>query len=84
MPGCLDMPYQVTHNNGYQFREYGIHNGARCKLKSVQLDEKDAIALEGALDPEVVLQAMPIKLYVEMEAPMKKHIIQGCQPIGSR
>ena len=34
---CVGMPYRVTDSNGAEFKEYGVHNGAKCVLKAWQL-----------------------------------------------
>ena len=41
-------------------------------MKEWELDPVDMKAVEGDESDEVVLQAIPKKLYVEMETPMKK------------
>ena len=72
LPSCYNMPFKVTHSHGHQFKEYGIHNGAYCILKSWILDETDERLLGENQNSEVVLQCLPKKFYVEMISPMKK------------
>ena len=72
LPCCLDMPYRVTHSHGPEFKEYGAHNGAECVFKSWQLDEADMKRLQDNTEGEVVLQYLPIRLYVQMTTPLKK------------
>lgn len=41
LPLCRGMPLRVTLGNGDRFKEFGIHNGARCRLKSWTLHGDD-------------------------------------------
>ena len=72
LPCCLDMPYRVTHSHGREFKEYGVHNGTECVLKSWQLHEADMESLKDNTEGEVVLQYLPTTLYVQMTTPLKK------------
>ena len=72
LPCCKGMPYRVTHSHGPEFKEYGIHNGAECILKSWQLDEEDMKKHQDSIESEVILQYLPIKFFVEMTTPLKK------------
>ena len=71
-PGCYDMPIRITHGNGYRFKEYGIHNGSTGVLKAWELDETDVALLKTATVEQVVLQALPKRLIIELSRPMKK------------
>lgn len=68
---CYDMPYIVKSSHGSEFKKYGIHNGARCKLKAWHLSEQDYEALENCTDDAIILKELPKTLFVEMETPMK-------------
>ena len=69
---CVDMPYRVTHSHGTQFKEYGIHNGAKCILKGWELTERDLARVQCAEDSNIVLLDLPKILFVQMLTPMKK------------
>ena len=55
LPCCAEMPFRVTHSHGNEFKEYGIHNGAECVLKSWTLEESDLEQLQHNISGEVVL-----------------------------
>lgn len=69
---CFNMPYRVTNSHGKEFKEYGIHNGAKCVLKAWKLDEKDAKKLQHKTEASAILTQLPKILFVEMQTPMKK------------
>ena len=69
---CLDMPYRVTDSNGYEFKEYGIHNGAKGILKGWHLSEKDLERADRKEEGNLVLLELPRVLFLEMQTPMKK------------
>ena len=56
---CFDMPFKVTHSGGPEYKKYGIHNGARCRLKAWELEAEDTEALRESCEQEIVLTAMP-------------------------
>ena len=51
------MPFKVTHSHGYEFKDYGIHNGAFCILKAWSIADSDKERLKDNADSEVVLQS---------------------------
>ena len=59
-------------SHGWQFREYGIHNGAKCVLKAWHLSDKDLERADTMKDGTLVLQDLPLVLFVAMQTPMKK------------
>ena len=69
---CYDMPYRVTNSNGNEFKEYGIHNGAKCRLKDWHFSETDEKNAKVHKEGTLVLQELPKKLFLEMLTPMKK------------
>ena len=71
-PCCYDMPLRITHGNGYLYKDCGVHNGATCILKGWQLHEKDLENTDSHGSKEIILQALPKKLIVQMDRPLKK------------
>ena len=70
---CYDMPFVVKHSGGPDFKKYGVHNGARCRLKAWDLADADAAAVESNTTAEfIVLEAMPKVLFIEMEQALKQ------------
>ena len=72
LPCCKNMPFKVTHSHGYEFKAYGIHNGSECVLKAWTLEDGDQKNLSDKTENEVILQGLPVKLYVKMTKPMLK------------
>ena len=68
---CYNMPYRVTNSHGKEFKEYGIHNGAKCILKAWKLDEEDVKLVEKNHADCTILTRMPKTLFVEMQTPMR-------------
>ncbi len=66
------MPFKVTHSGGPEYKQYGVHNGCRCKLKAWELDSKDQEALKDHTDDQIILQAMPKVLFIELEKSPKE------------
>ena len=71
-PCCYNMPLRITHGNGYLYKEYGVHNGATCILKGWELHDKDLETPVSHSSRQIVLQALPKKLIVEMDRPLNK------------
>ena len=69
---CVGVPHRVARSRGRQFKECGIHKGAKCILKGRELTEKDLARVKESNDGNVVLAELPKTLFVEMLAPMKK------------
>ena len=72
LPLCHDMPLRVTLGNGDRFKEFGIHNGARCRLKNWTLHEEDEQHIATTADSEIVLTRMPSILWGQMERELPK------------
>ena len=66
------MPYRVTDSNGHEFKEYGIHNGAKCILKAWHLSDRDMASASREGETNLVLQDLPKVLFLEMKTDMKK------------
>ena len=71
-PCCYNMPLRITHGNGYLYKEYGVHNGATCILKGWELHDKDLESPDTHGGKQIVLRALPKKLIVQMDRPLKK------------
>ena len=72
LPVVYDMPMRVTLGNGRNFKDYGVHNGSRCRLKAWTLHAEDEITLKASNDEQVILGHLPAILWVEMERPLTK------------
>eukprot|EP00973_Karenia_brevis_P095862 12429459-Karenia_brevis.AAC.1 len=66
------MPYRVMHSHGPSFKEYGICNGSKGRLKAWELSDKDQAMLQKNNDNIVILTDLPKTLFLEMDTPMKK------------
>ena len=53
-------------------KEYGIHNGARDRIRDWTLHPDDIARLQNCTDGEVTLTQMPLNLLLLMETPMAK------------
>ena len=71
---CYDLPVRITLGNGPEMKEYGIHKGARGRIKAWTLHEDDVNRLANTKDAEVTLTQMPAKIIIKLETRMhKKH-----------
>ena len=68
------MPFVAKNGSGPNYREYGICNGTRCRLKVCELDEKDTETVQRQHMGEefIILQTLPKILYVEVETGLKR------------
>ena len=48
-------------------KDHGICTQARCRVRGWELHESDMQMLQENTDPEVILQNMPKRIFVEME-----------------
>ena len=70
---CYDMPFVVKHSGGPEYKQYGVHNGSRSRLKAWELHEKDEAVIQETSNEEfIVLQAMPKVLFIEMGKAFKE------------
>ena len=79
------MPVRVTHGNGYLYKEHGVHNGSTGKLRGWELEDLDLQALQQSSEPQVVLRALPKKLIVKFDKPLKKQyhgLDENCFPLS--
>ena len=68
---CYDMPYRVMHSHGPGFKEYGICNGSKGRLKASDLSDKDQAMLQNSSDRIVMLSDLPKMVFLRMETTMK-------------
>ena len=70
-PLCYDLPLKLLFANygGRQkeLKEHGVYNQARCRVRGWELHELDAIRVKDSSDPELMLQQLPKRIFVEME-----------------
>ena len=69
---CVDVPRRVAQGRGSQFKEYGVHAGARCILKGRGLTDRDLARLKGATGRSVTLLDHPKAFLVETARPAQK------------
>ena len=73
-PLCYDLPVRITVGNGPLMKEYGVHNGARGRIKGWTLHDDDVLRLASDQAAEVILTELPLRIILEMETVMyKKH-----------
>ena len=73
-PFCYDLPVRITVGNGPLMKEYGVHNGARGRIRSWTLHPDDVSRLANNKEAEVVLNELPLQIVLEMETVIyKKH-----------
>ncbi len=53
-------------------KEYGIHNGARGRIKDWTLHPDDVARMSANTDGEVILTQLPLRIVLHMETPMRK------------
>ncbi len=71
-PLCYDLPMRITRGNGGDMKEYGIHNGARGRIKDWTLHPDDVARMSANTDGEVILTQLPLRIVLHMETPMRK------------
>ena len=71
-PLCYDMPMTITRGNSGEMKEYGIHNGARGRVKHWTLHPDDVARLNNDDAAEVILTQLPVTVVLEMETKMRK------------
>ena len=73
-PVCYDLPVRVTRGNGADMKQYGIHNGARGRIKDWTLHPDDLVRVAQSQDSEIILTQLPTRIVLEMETQMsQKH-----------
>ena len=72
LPCAYDMPLRVTSGQSKDSKEYGIHNGSRCRIRGWTLHEADAARLKDNGADQVILKHLPSTLWVEISGDMKK------------
>ena len=79
------MPVCITNGNGYMFKEYNIHNGTRGVIKGWKLSAEDVATLTNTTDKQIVLQALPERLIIEVTRGLKKQypgMPHNCFPLS--
>ena len=79
------MPLKITNGNGYLLKKYGIHNGSTCVLQKWELAEADIAAFRESRESQIVSTALPAKLIVKMDRPLKKQyegLEENCFPLS--
>ena len=61
------MPFRVTHSRGPEYKKYGVHHGAKYKLKAWDVSDMDREMLTANDNNIIILQEMPDVLFIEME-----------------
>ena len=74
MPCVYDMPCKITSGKGNHCKEYGLHNGSRCRLKAIAFSAEDIARVDDNNESEIVLQKLPEALWVQSEQPLKKQV----------
>ena len=64
MPLIFDMPWRLTGGQGEHFKECGIHNGTRGRVRAWSLHKDDEKKLEECDDPEIVLEHLPLVVWL--------------------
>jgi len=73
-PVCYDLPVRVTRGNGADMKQYGIHNGARGRIKDWTLHPDDLDRVAQSQESEIILTQLPTRIVLEMETQMsQKH-----------
>ena len=74
-PMCYDSPVKITRGNGRDMKEYGIHNGARGRIRGWTLHPQDVTRLQTCTDGEVTLTQSPLEVVLFMETPCGRNIL---------
>ena len=72
-PFVYDEPLRVTSGQSPEAKEYGVHNGSRCKARALCLHTVDEARLASSECDELVLKHLPTVLWVELEAMHKQY-----------
>ena len=71
-PLCYDLPVRITRGNGTDMKAYGVHNGARGRVKDWTLQPEDVARGTAATEGEVILTQLPLRIGVQLETPMRQ------------
>ena len=71
LPWCYDVPMRCQFANyggqSKKLKEHDIYAQARGRVRKWELHESDIQLLSDTTEPEVVLQHMPKRIFIEME-----------------
>ena len=71
LPLCYDLPLRLSFASygarQKQLKDHGVYNQARCRVRGWELHETDAVRVKESNDPELILQHLPKRIFVEME-----------------
>ena len=71
MPLIFDMPWRLTGGQGEHFKECGIHNGTRGRVRAWSLHKDDENKLEECDDPEIVLEHLPLVVWLQSDQELR-------------
>ena len=72
MPLIYDMPWRLTGGQGSHFKESGIHNGTRGRVRAWTLHAEDEKEIDGCFDEEIVLKHLPPVIWLESDQDLKR------------
>ena len=72
MPLIYDMPWRFTGGQGAHFKESGIHNGSRGRVKAWTLHPDDEKEISNCADQEIVLKHLPSVVWLESDQDLKR------------
>ena len=70
LPCCFDMPFRITHRGNDSWKQHGVYKGGLCRFKGFQFDDADEEWDHQTSDNEIILKALPKKMYVHMDTPL--------------
>ena len=71
MPLIYDMPWRLTGGQGPHFKESGIHNGTRGRVRAWTLHEEDERRIKDCNDEEIVLTHLPLVVWLQCDQELK-------------
>ena len=66
LPCCYDMPLRITHSGESSWKQHGVNKGGLCRFKGFKFDPIDEEWVHEATGNEIILKAVPRKMYVQM------------------
>ena len=72
MPAVYGMTWRLTGGQGAHFKECGIHNGTKGRVRGWTLHEEDEKHLEECCDREIVLKHLPSIVWLECEHDLRQ------------
>jgi len=71
MPLIYGMPWRLTGGQGAHFKESGIHNGTRGRVRAWTLHEEDEKRVKDCNDEEIVLKHLPLVVWLQCDQELK-------------